>query len=312
MDTITLDKKENDLFLGDRFVYRVNPQDYIPLTRELVNSRILFNEIAGILKNSSFQTLTSKEKDLLLQYASLLKRFEKNDSSLHSDDYFTEILKDFETYRYFYKEIGASLKFNPLSGSDAGKHVLEKLLFLLEDFISLITPKVLFKYIETIPGNDGLGVAGTSIHFNNKKLRIFSSHSSFNQSKEIGHDEMLTKNVIVYIVTIGPGIDDEVKAMMQKGEMFDAYLLNGIGAGAAEMVANDLNRYMNDQNTEKDYEYKRMSPGYGDWNVSDQTKIFSLLTPEKYIEVKLTDSHIMLPEKSTSGIMGLTLKEDKE
>ena len=313
MNTVILDKKENDLFLGDGFIYRVNPHDYIQLTKELVNSRMLFNKIASILKHGgSGQTLNAIQKDLLLQYSSLLKRFGKNDSSQHSDDYFIEILKDFETYRYFYKEVGASLKFNPLSGSDAGKHVLEKLLFLLDTFITLITPKVLFKYIETIPGAEGLGVAGTSIYFNNKKLRIFSSHSSFNQSKEINPWEMLSKSVIVYIVTIGPGIDNEVKTMMEKGEMFDAYLLNGIGAGAAEMVANDLNRYMNDENTDKDYEYKRLSPGYGDWNVSDQTKIFSLLTPEKYIGVKLTDSHIMLPEKSTSGIMGLRLKENKE
>jgi cobalamin-dependent methionine synthase I len=39
--------------------------------------------------------------------------------------------------------------------------------------------------------------------------------------------------------------------------------------------------------------------------VSDQGKIFKLLNPEKNIGVKLTESFIMLPEKSTSGIMGI-------
>ncbi len=189
--------------------------------------------------------------------------------------------------------------------------MFEKILIFLEDYIELITPKAIYRVVNTLPHPGGLMVAGTDIRFENSKLRIFSSHLAFNNSEEIKPEDLYNKNVIVYVVTIGPGIDNEVKRMMERGEMFDAYLLNGIGAGAAEMAANDLNRYMNDNNTDEKFDYKRLSPGYGDWNVSDQTKIFKLLDPEKYIGVKLTDSHIMLPEKSTSGIMGLTIKEIK-
>ncbi len=79
-------------------------------------------------------------------------------------------------------------------------------------------------------------------------MRIFNSHSSFEGSKEINSNELLKRSAAVYVVTIGPGIDNEVKNLMARGEMLDAYLLNGIGAGAAEMVANDLNRYLDDSN----------------------------------------------------------------
>ena len=304
MSGVIFNKSEDGNFISSRFIYRVDPYNYVPLTREILSNRNFFGEIEKIKDGwKSGHSLDERSKNILYRCAGLLKRYENESAGREA-----EIFKDFETYRYFYKEIGASLKFNPLSSSDAGRHVLEKILFFLENYIELITPKAVYKIIDTLPDPRGLMVEGTDILFENTKLKIFNSHSSLKESKEISTKELLNRNAAVYVVTIGPGIDDEVKLMMQRGEMFDAYLLNGIGAGAAEMAANDLNRYMNDSNTEEKYEYKRLSPGYGDWDVSDQTKIFRLLEPEKHIGVKLTDSHIMLPEKSTSGIMGLTLK----
>ncbi len=294
---------ENGLKLNYNFTYSVNPLDYISLTRELINNKNLFSDIDRIRKNYNLGHLVdAAEKNRLIHYASLLKNYGNIKDETDHENLLPCILKDFETYRYFYKETGASLKFNPLSGSHAGHHVLEKILELLNAYIKLITPKVLFKIVNVHPDEHGLQIVGTDIHFNNKKLRIFTSHSSTNY-EEINPSNILVKNVIIYVVSIGPGIDDEVKALTKKGEMFEAYILNGIGAGAAEMTAHDLNRFMNDHNKKPDYEYDRLSPGYGKWNVSEQTKIFRLLEPEKHIGVKLTDSHIMLPEKSTSGIM---------
>ncbi len=306
---IIFNTPDKDVKLSTSFTYCVNPEDYISLTRELLKNKKLFTDINRLRRLNNFRGyIFGEEEKRLLQYGRLLKNYKNIEPGSKLHDYLPEIIKDFETYRYFYKEISASLKFNPLSSSDAGKHVLDKLLTFIEKYNDLISPKVLFRTIEVKPDETGLGVAGTDIHFDNMKLKIFTSHSSVKESIELNPADLLTKNVIVYVVTIGTGIDDEVKNMMNRNEMFDAYLLNGIGAGAAEMVANDLNRYMNDTNTEINYTYKRLSPGYGDWNISDQSKIFKLLDPEKYIGVKLTDSHLMLPEKSTSGIMGLTLK----
>jgi hypothetical protein len=300
---------ENGLKLSNNFTYCVNPADYISITGELLQNKNLFSDIDRIRKNYNLtRTISIEEKPRLIHYASLLNNYKDIKAEKNYENLLPGVLKDYETYRYFYKETGASLKFNPLSGSPAGLHVLEKILELLNTHINLIHPKALFKTVNVRPDEGGLHVDGTDIYFNNSKLRIFTSHSS-TRYEEINPSDLLAENVIIYIVSIGPGIDDEVKILTKKGEMFEAYLLNGIGAGAAEMTANDLNRYMNDHNKKNDYTYDRLSPGYGAWNVSEQTKIFRLLEPEKHIGVTLTDSHIMLPEKSTSGIMGLTLKE---
>ncbi len=286
-----LNQVAQDIKIADPFIYRINPEDFIPLTENLLNNRKLFSDIE--------KAKESGNKNLIKEYSHILKRW--RDNPWNED----ELHNDFEIYKYFYKEVGASLKFNPLSEKKSSAHVLEKILELLKKYINLIKPKAVYKIVSIEPDNEGLSVIGTGIHFNSSKLKIFTTHSSVKSDKEISPGELINKEIIVYVVTIGPGIDDKVKILSEKGDVFDAYLLNGIGSGAAEMAANDLNLFMNDNSSNKNYNYKRLSPGYGDWPITDQEKIFKLLNPEKNIGVRLTDSHIMLPEKSTSGIMGL-------
>lgn len=48
----------------------------------------------------------------------------------------------------------------------------------------------------------------------------------------------------------------------------------------------------------------RFSPGYCHWNVSDQHKLFSLFD-EAPRGVTLTDSALMNPVKSISGVIGI-------
>jgi hypothetical protein len=286
------DEVNKDVNVADPFIYRIYPEDYISITEKFLSNRKLFTEID--------KAKESKEKEAVKRHSLILKRWKENASPETNEMY-----EDFNTYKYFFKEVGASLKFNPLSGKDSGVFILGKILEFLKTYIDLIRPKTVYKFVDIIPDSEGLHVKGSDVHFNSRKLKIFTNHSSMKSEKEISPDELIREKAVVYVVSIGPGIDDEVKSLADKEEFFDAYLLNGIGAGAAEMVANDLNLYMNDNCDKKNCRYKRLSPGYGDWKITDQEKIFKLLNPEKHIGVKLTDSHIMLPEKSTSGIMGL-------
>jgi len=289
---------KNSVTVVNPFIYKIFPEDYISLTQHLVNNKRLFNEISDAKKHNNIK--------LLKQYSHILKRW-KNKENFSSE----ELYNDFVIYKSFYKEIGAGLKFNPLSQANQSFHILEKILELLRKYIDLIQPKVVYKSFDIIPGKNEITLKDSDVKFTGKKIKIFSGHSSLKEEREVTEYEFFNKKIWVYVTTIGPGIDNEVKSLAEKGDVFDAYLLNGIGAGAAEMVANDLNLFMNDNNFNKDFTYKRISPGYGDWHISEQEKIFKLLNPEKTIGVTLTRTHIMIPEKSTSGIMGLVPSDVK-
>ncbi len=49
----------------------------------------------------------------------------------------------------------------------------------------------------------------------------------------------------------------------------------------------------------------RYSSGYCEWNVSDQHKLFPFF-PDNFCEIEITDSALMTPIKSISGIIGLS------
>ena len=48
----------------------------------------------------------------------------------------------------------------------------------------------------------------------------------------------------------------------------------------------------------------RYSPGYCGWDVAEQHKLFQLV-PDNYCGIKLTESALMNPVKSVSGIIGI-------
>ncbi|NSW95142.1 MAG: methionine synthase, partial [Bacteroidales bacterium] len=50
----------------------------------------------------------------------------------------------------------------------------------------------------------------------------------------------------------------------------------------------------------------RFSPGYCGWDVAEQHKLFSLL-PGNFCKIRLTESALMDPIKSVSGIIGAGL-----
>jgi len=52
----------------------------------------------------------------------------------------------------------------------------------------------------------------------------------------------------------------------------------------------------------------RFSPGYCDWPLTEQKKLFSLFEPED-ITVQLLDSFLMQPVKSISGVFGIVPQE---
>jgi hypothetical protein len=48
----------------------------------------------------------------------------------------------------------------------------------------------------------------------------------------------------------------------------------------------------------------RYSPGYCDWDIREQKKLFELL-PENFCGISLLDSMLMKPIKSISGFIGI-------
>lgn len=307
--------------VSDPFIYKIDPEDYLSLIRAAIDKPGLFREIKRLQEKlartendaEAYQSAFSSIRD----YQPLIRRWrgiEWQDENFRARA--LQFLAELQAYHYFFKETGAGLKFNPLSTRPSGRELRLRMAELLEAYAAQIRPRALYVLCDAIIDDSGIILTDNGIRFNSRKLAEFFTSPSHlpgtlhaekipSRSRAQRRIKPLRREVLIYLATIGPGIDNAVQTLMQEGEILDAYLLNGIGGGAAEMVAQDLNLCLNDHFSRKTpvAAWRRFSPGYGDWSVSDQRKIFALLEPEQRIGVRLSEGDTMIPEKSTSGIM---------
>ena len=102
------------------------------------------------------------------------------------------------------------------------------------------------------------------------------------------------------ICTIGPTLEEKVTRLSGERSMLEAVVLDSVGSVAAEATAEYIDRVIQEYAHSRGLKTScRASPGYGDWDVSEQRAIFELLPAEK-IGVRLTESFMMIPRKSVS------------
>jgi hypothetical protein len=109
----------------------------------------------------------------------------------------------------------------------------------------------------------------------------------------------------LFLVTIGSDLEETATMLMESGESLHGYLLDRVGSFAVESLAENfedgLRRIYKTGNMSVSM---RFSPGYCDWPIEEQRKL------EKALDfsgsgVRLTESCMMIPKKSISGLVGV-------
>jgi hypothetical protein len=109
------------------------------------------------------------------------------------------------------------------------------------------------------------------------------------------------ERVAFCLCTIGPRLEQAVKALMAEGEILRSLILDALGSEAVEEVANQSDRILAEKALKMHFwPSKRYSPGYKNWMLKEQRYIFGIL-PAVDIGVKLhKESCMMFPRKSIS------------
>lgn len=108
-----------------------------------------------------------------------------------------------------------------------------------------------------------------------------------------------------FLVTIGGGLEKTATESMSKGNDLKGYLFDRIGSFAVESLAENL-----EENLRREYGRKgksvsmRFSPGYCDWPIEEQFALSKILDFSK-AGVRLTESCMMIPQKSISGVIAV-------
>ncbi len=109
----------------------------------------------------------------------------------------------------------------------------------------------------------------------------------------------------IFAVTIGEGLEKEVAQLTKSRAVLEASVLDAVGSVAVEKAADWLESVIKGiAATNDDKVGWRYSPGYCDWDITQQKELFRGLD-SKSVGVNLTDTCLMVPRKSISGIIGM-------
>ena len=155
---------------------------------------------------------------------------------------------------------------------------------LIESAEALITPKIVYK-VSYIEGREEESVKIEEETFISSVLR-----------KNLENVE----RVFPYVVTIGSDLEEKASTM---DDLLDQYYLEMTADIALRLGKQHLEKHL-----KKHYGLEKissMSPGsLPNWPITEQKPLFSLIgDTEGLVGVRLTDSMLMLPRKSISGIV---------
>jgi len=113
------------------------------------------------------------------------------------------------------------------------------------------------------------------------------------------------EEVALFICTAGPAIGEMSRHSMKSGDLLRGYVYDVIGSEVVEAAADRMQEELrtNMAATGKGIT-NRFSPGYCGWDVAEQHKLFSFFR-DNFCGITLTESALMNPVKSVSGIIGI-------
>ena len=116
----------------------------------------------------------------------------------------------------------------------------------------------------------------------------------------------------IFVSSIGHGLEERVALLMNGGQVLKATILDAVGSEAAEKTTCYLQDRVGELATANGTEMTlRFSPGYCDWDITEQRVLFQAMNSTP-LGVSLTEECLMVPRKSTSGIIGLGRAEKRQ
>jgi hypothetical protein len=109
----------------------------------------------------------------------------------------------------------------------------------------------------------------------------------------------------LFVCTAGVAFEEYQQQLKNANDMVHVFIADALGSVIAEHCADRMEESLQESIDKLGWHHtNRFSPGYCGWHVSQQQRLFPLFEGNT-CGVTLTDSSLMLPIKSVSGIIGL-------
>ncbi len=109
-----------------------------------------------------------------------------------------------------------------------------------------------------------------------------------------------------FVCTAGVDFEAYQRRLMEEGDMVRVFIADALGSVIAEKAADRMEESLQTSIDKLGWKHtNRFSPGYCSWHVSQQQLLFPLFGTPEPCGVHLSDSSLMTPIKSVSGVIGV-------
>jgi hypothetical protein len=161
------------------------------------------------------------------------------------------------------------------------------------------------KKAETLSDLRGAVYTAKDIRFSEEKDKIVIEGVDFVVGRIVAKELRHSESIALFVCTAGKEISELAKDLLLGDDPVLGYVYNVLGSLTVEAVADKVHQEVREIAVlAGELITNRYSPGYCQWSVGDQHKLFSYF-PDKCCGISLTDSALMQPIKSVSGFIGI-------
>ena len=144
-----------------------------------------------------------------------------------------------------------------------------------------------------------------NIMLDQTKKSIRAAENELNIKGRLFNEIKDSEKIAFFLCTAGPDISKVSKRLMDEKDLLAGYVLDVIGSIVVEKAMDNIQEQFGNVMNASGYKItNRYSPGYCGWKTSEQFVLFRIF-PEDFCGVRLTESAMMDPIKSISGIIGI-------
>ena len=164
----------------------------------------------------------------------------------------------------------------------------------IEQCLRISSPKGAFVMAEALGSSSSQEILIPDLTFESGKII----------QKMLRHSE----SYAFFLVTAGPEAENLARSLMNEGNYLEGYIADLVASALVDSVADQIQEQVRNLANMRGLPItNRYSPGYCSWNVEEQQKLFRLF-PEGCCGITLSESSLMDPVKSVSGIIGIGAK----
>ncbi len=192
-----------------------------------------------------------------------------------------------------YEQMGYGAATDADIDGRVGEDVKLEVALILDEIKCFLKPKLCF-YI----GKGELDEEQNVLHTNGRTMNI---------GKIITRQLRGSSLYAFFVCTAGTSFQQYQDRLKAEGDIVREFAANAIGSVLAEKTADAMERELEAFLADKAglCHTNRFSPGYCGWHVREQKMLFSTFPEANPCDVHLTDSCLMLPIKSVSGVIGI-------